>query len=374
MKLMKKINRALIIQTLSQQGPLSRADLTKITDLSPTTISSITEELIQEGLIVEVGEGESKGGRRPILLDINPEDFYILSVNIAVDVMYVYLFNLKFQVINSVHDLNKKKPVSPNLDSQLKELVQKVVENSNIGKKNVVGMGIGATGIINKEKGLITYSASLGISDYPLLDKVKREYDFPILLENDTNLAALGEKKFGCGRQLTNFFYIMIGSAIGGGIIIDNEIYRGKFGGAGEFGHITVEKDGPLCECGNQGCLNAVLTPYITVRSREEFRKSFQEIIKDDNFDSCRYHEFCEYLAMAITNYTKLFDPEAIVLGGEIARIAPERFYIDLEKYIKRMSLKGMNSKIPVLPSSIRTNAVVLGGACLCFDNLYNNV
>lgn len=372
-KLMKKMNVALIINQIRKHGPVSRTDITKMTDLSPTTVSTLVEELLKNKLIVEVGVGESKGGRKPILLDLNPTGKYMISIYISVDSLYVALLNLRFSIIDSL-SVSLQSPAQKYLIYQIISSIDKLILKAKIDQKNIIGMGIGATGIIDKENGIITYSAALNLEKFPISEKLKLKYNFPIYLENDANLAALGEKEFGHANNFSNYLYIMIGAGIGSGIIIDNQIYHGKYGGAGEFGHIIIEKNGPQCECGNYGCLNSVLLPLIPIQSKEKLSSSFNLNTDNKLYESNNYKEFCQYLGIAISNYIKLFDPEAIIFGGEIAKVVSNRFYQDMRNTINRLILKGMNENLPVLPSIVEENPVILGGASLCFNKEFNSI
>lgn len=369
LKTMKNINKAQIIQQARMRGPLSRSDLSKHTGLSPATISALVDELLKETLLIEVGEGVSNGGRKPILLDFNPGEHYILSINIALDYVYLALMNLRFEVI-AFYEEKIKFPAKENLLKQLKGIIDRSMLENVLKEEQIIGLAIGATGIIDEPNGVITYSAALGLNNYPLAGTLEDIYPFPIFLENDANLAALGEKHFGEAKELSNFFYLNIGSGIGGGIIIDNSIYHGQFGGAGEFGHIILDKNGPLCECGNRGCLNTVLNKYISVETKDKFISDFKKAIEDE--DQKSYQQFKEYLAITISNYIKLLDHEAIVFGGEIINLAPPRFYQEIKELIEGYSLKGMNKSLHVFPSTIKGNAILYGGALLCFNKVYN--
>lgn len=363
MKLMKNMNISLIIREFNNFGPLSRADLTKRTGLSPTTITTLIDEMINKDLVVEVGEGASKGGRRPVLLDLNPDHGYILSANVSGDCISMALLDLKY---NLRDQLEKKAfyPVGNNIITGIEEMIDKLIYNNNIEEKKIIGLALGWSGIINQENGSVKYSAIMNLKDFAVLGPLQKKYSFPIYLENDTNLAALAEKEFG-HKHLENYIYVMVGSQIGAGIIINNNIYRGKFGQAGEFGHIIIEKDGPDCVCGRKGCLTAVLSRYISVKNEEEFRNQFKEI----NFNSSQYRNFCDYLALALSNYIHLIDNQAIIFGGELAKLASEDFYETIETKIKKYSMQDFYQNIQVLPATLSQNAVIMGGASFCFHN-----
>lgn len=363
MKLMKNINVSLIIREFSESGSLSRVDLTERTGLSPTTITTLVDEMIKDNLLIEIGEGESRGGRRPILLDLNPDHGYILSAHISGDSISMALLDLKC-TIRDVRKTELSYPVKQDIIDSIVDLINSLLQENDLNEEKIIGLTLGWSGIINHENGSVKYSALMGLRDFPVLKLLQPKYSFPIYLENDTNLAAFAEKKFG-HKELENYIYVMIGSQIGAGIIIDNNIYRGKFGQAGEFGHIIVEKDGPRCICGRKGCLTAVLSQYISVENERKFSRQLQNI----DFNSSDYQNFCDYLALALSNYIHLIDAEAIIFGGELAKLASKHFYDQIKTRIKKYSMWDFYQNVQVLPTTIAEDPVIMGGGSFCFYN-----
>jgi len=362
-KLMKKMNTSLIIREFNNNGPLSRADLTENTGLSPTTITTLIDEMIKDNLIMKVGEGESSGGRKPILLDLNPKHGYILSGWISGESISIALLDIKYNIT----DIIEKEiifPTDQNLILEIKNIIEEIISTNNLSTEKILGLMLGISGIINQQNGTIKYSALLDLENFSIREPLSKHFPFPINIENDTNLAALSEKEFG-HKHLNNYIYLMIAPEIGSGIIIDNEIYRGRFGRAGEFGHLLMEKDGPRCTCGRKGCLAPVLSQYIPINKAQKFRNAF----KDLEPGSKKYEKFCDYLAIALTNYIHLIDNEAIIFGGELVKIASEKFYSDIEEKIMKYSMKNMYDNVKVLPASLSDNEVIMGGASFCFHN-----
>lgn len=360
---MKKMNTSLIIREFNNNRSLSRADLAKNTGLSPTTITTLIDEMIKNDLVIKIGEGKSSGGRKPILLDLNPKHGYILSGWIFGESISIALLDIKYNIIDKI----EKKIISPtneNLISEIKSIIEEIMIANEIIVNKIIGLMLGISGIINQEKGTIKYSALLDLKNYSIREPLSKHFPFPIHIENDTNLAALSEKEFG-HKNLNNYIYLMIAPNIGSGIIIDNKIYRGRFGQAGEFGHLIIKKDGPICTCGRKGCLAPVLSEYIPINNAQKFRSSF----KDFESDSLKYEKFCDYLALALTNYIHLIDNEAIIFGGEIVKLASKKFYSDIEKKINKYSMENRYNNVRVLASSLLDNEVIMGGASFCFHN-----
>lgn len=364
-KVLKENNRKIIIKSFRDIAPVSRTKLAKYTKLSHTTISTITDELINENLIVKVGEGKSRGGRRPELLGFNNKKYYFLSVDLAVDYIYISLLNLNFEeLISKEKKIEKKNINKEHIIKVITDLSNSIIEDIE-GK--ILGMTIGVSGIIDKSMGKIINSAALNLEDLNIKKALKKSFKFPVFIENDANLSALAEKYIR-GVSLNNFIYIFIGPSIGGGIVIDDKIYRGNRGSAGEIGHTIVKNDGPLCFCGNKGCLISVLDSFIPIKTTEEFLTAFNNIDKNKFYNSKFYREFCQYLSLSISNYIKLNDPQVIIIGGDIIKIAPERFFSDIKKLTNNKLIKGINKNTQIIPSSIEGNSIILGGGYLTFQ------
>lgn len=365
-KALKEINRKVILKKIRDYAPVSRTKLADYTNLSHPTVSTIIEELMNEEFIVEIGEGKSKGGRKPILIDFNNEKYYFISIDFAVDYVSVSLLNLKFEIIQT---RSQKLFKTINEDFFIELITKFTYEMMNkLGKKEkILGMTIGVTGIISNSKDKIIYSAALNIKNLNVREKLTEIFDFPIYILNDANLSALAEKHF--WSNISNYFYLFIGPSIGGGIIIKGDIYTGNYGGAGEIGHTIVEYDGPLCFCGKKGCLISVLSSFIPIDNTKELITTFNIIKKRGLYNSEQYRKFCIYLGLGISNYIKINDPELIIIGGDIIKVAPPRFYKDLEELVNE-DLLSINKNIKIKPSSIKENPIILGGAYFCFEKV----
>ncbi|MFW5891476.1 MAG: ROK family protein [bacterium] len=362
-KLMKKMNTSFIIKEINENGPLSRSDLKVNTGLSPTTITTLINEMVEDNLVIEVGERESSGGRKPILLDLNPKYAYILSGWISSEKIFISLIDIKYNILEIIEQ-EIIFPSNDNLINQIKSIIDKLINSNDISKEKIIGLILGISGIINQKEGLIKYSAHLDLKNFSIRQPLSKYYSFPIYIENDTNLIALSEKKFGY-KNINNFIYIMIGPELGSGIIIDDKIYRGNHGQAGEFGHLLVKENGPICSCGRKGCLTPVLSEYIPLENAKNFRNSFNNL----NKNSKEYKLFCHYLSLSITNYIHLFDNQAVIFGGELGKIASEQFYLDIKNRIIDYSIKDVYKNIKILPASLNDNEVLKGGANFCFKN-----
>ena len=363
---LREHNRKAVLACLRDQAPNTRTRLSARTKLSPATISAIVDELISDQLLVEVGKERSRGGRRAVMLDFNEQKYFFLCADLAVDTISVALVNLRFQVL-----AHRSRPVQDRRDpalllQQLVETAQEVLATLGAGER-VLGMCIGVTGVVNKAKDTIVYSAAFDIRNLNMRAELARFFDFPIYTFNDANLSALAEKYY--LSSLGYCLYLMIGPSLGAGVIVNGDIYSGQSGWAGEIGHSIVERAGPVCFCGKRGCLVSVLAQYIPVGSAEKLRSTFAWPSGRDFYASSAYEHFCYYVGLIISNYVKIFDPETVIIGGVVAEVAPQKLYADLEACVNEQFLLG-DQPVSILPAQVKANSVIIGGAYFCFDNI----
>jgi len=358
---MKTINKTLILELIIKNSPISRTELTKQTNLSPTTISTLVNELIKEKFIIESGYGESKGGRKPVLLDLNSEFYYTINIIINSNTINAFILNLR----NNIIDLEQKTlkfPVNKNIVEQIKGIVKSLLTKSKYNKEtSILGMSLAWPGIIGND-GIIKYTAKFDIEDFDLLGKIEGCFDFPIYIENDANLACIGEKKLGKAKKFKSFIYIMIGEQIGSGVYINDEIYKGAQNMSGEFGHTIVNHEGPICDCGSKGCLTAVKNEIISSLSGNQ-----KKIFSNNNKKA--YKKLINYISVGVANYIRLFDPEAVIFGGNLIKATSSNFLEDIKENIEKYTF---NNNIQILTSDLEEKAICTGGASVCFRNFYS--
>ncbi|WP_027094602.1 ROK family transcriptional regulator [Cohnella thermotolerans] len=329
LQLMKGINTASLLSLLHREGELSRADLSRMTKLSPTTVSALVEELIGRGLVEEVGEKAAEGaGRRAISLRINPGGGYVIGLSLSGQSLQCVLMDLHGGVL-----AEWKTPIAEgngDIAAQLQRAVAQCAERTKgMEAGSLQGIGVAAPGIIDEASGSVVYSSYLKLSDLKVRKLLEAQHpEVPIRVVNDTNAAAFAEHYDGSGKDSRHLLYLTIGRGIGSGLILDGRIYSGSNGAAGEIGHIPVDPEGELCECGRRGCIEtAVTAPYIMRKVRglaaglgfaapasmEEalrlYENGRQEL--EPMFD--RIASIVSYAVAAAINF---IGPEAVVLDG----------------------------------------------------------
>lgn len=252
--LVRQINLAIILDQLRENAPLSRADLAERTGLNKTTVSSLISELIDRQLVIELGLDNARIGRPSVLLSLNPKAGFVVSAEVGVDFISVISTDFAPHITYKL-----KKIIDPNqgqdeIIDQLLVLLRNAISQNTAMRGRLLGVAVGVPGLVDYSKGTILFAPNLRWHDAPLGNILGQEIEAPIYVDNEANLAALGEHYFGAARGFDEVLYISAGVGIGGGIIINGGIMRGKTGFAGEFGHMTMIPNGELCACGNIGC------------------------------------------------------------------------------------------------------------------------
>lgn len=268
------------------------------------------------------------------------------------------------------------------------ETIHKNIVQSTIVLDDIIGIGIGAPGPLDIKRGIINFAPNLpGWIDVPLKKKLKNEFNMKVVLENDANAAAWGERCFGAGQGVDNLVCFTLGTGIGGGIIIDGKIYHGNNYGAAELGHMTVNKNGPRCNCGNYGCLEAYssatgIKNRIINRIEEGIKSEFLNFDDDKLFESLRLKSIFEaarkgdkltkdvveeaisYLGIAIANIAIILNPEMVVLVGGITNEG-DKLLIPLREEVKKRAFYSNYKSLKIVIGKLGGNAGVLGAAAL---------
>lgn len=382
---MKYLNKKRILHCIQEHAPISRAEIAVQTQLSKPTVSALVDELIQENWVIVKGPGESstQGGRRPTPLYFNEKAAYIIGTDIGRSYVKIIISDL----VGNIIDYNQF-PTPPYLLTgilqQISDTVNDMLNKQKISLSKILGLGAGVPGITDTQKGLIYESPSLGWKNYDFLKEAKKHFTFPVYVDNDTNVEALGEQWLGNAKQKKNVLYISIGTGIGSGIIIENQLYRGYSSSAGELGYMVTNKE----EIKNHfkpifnhfGYLESVSGgKSIGIKLTERIKKNeehplFEEANKVDltgkqAFSLARQNdalalsvinEAAEHWAYSIINAASLLNPEIIILGGNVSKSA-DLFL----PYIQNVVNSYLPSNVTIMTSHLGDNSGVLGAVSL---------
>ena len=367
----KEANLKLVFSLVCRERLLSRADIKKITKLSAATVSSLVEELLELGLIIEVGAKEvSTSGRKAILLDVNPAGGYLAGVEISSSAIVLDLYNLRFEKV-----LHKEKPLERN-EAILYTLADFLRKEASSYK--ILGVAVGVPAIIDSENSSVVSSTVVEIETGINLVKFLKQ-DFPgaeIDLCNTSGLIAYAEKEFGAGVGVLNLVSIEIADGVGAGVVIEGDIYGGTNGIACEFGHVSVDYKGPRCKCGNYGCLEMYVSlPAIIKETQRRLGKTvsgtseLKELLDADNIEAkAVVEEAARALAFGINNLVNIIDPEIVVICGKVCRLG-DHLLSPLLRYRNELALSGNTAEIKY--SLLGEDAVTMGGAKYAFDKFF---
>jgi predicted NBD/HSP70 family sugar kinase len=250
--------RDLVLTALRERGAMSRAELARYAGVAPSTISAVVQELVTDGLIVSCGLGEQRGAGRPGLrLTLNPGSGAVAGVEVCFGKIRVVLCDLAHNVIgSSKRELDDGFPATVGLPAA-RELIDEALAAAGLTRAALIGAGVSLPGPVQHRPAVVRPSAILpgwgGVTGRDIADAL----GVPVSIDNDTNLAALGEHIWGAGRGCDDFVTIKFHYGIGCGLFVNGTLVRGAAGGAGEIGHVTVDERGPLCRCGKRGCLDS---------------------------------------------------------------------------------------------------------------------
>jgi N-acetylglucosamine repressor len=390
-QLMVDMNRNLVLNVL-RTGAASRADVVRSTGLSPATVSLIVSELIESGLVNEVGEGKSSGGRPPLVLRLDDERNYAVGVKLMHHIISVAVTDLRAEVVYSgVVDLAPADlGPEPVLDA-LGEAVEDAAGKAGVGLDLVVGIGIGLAGLVDAETGVCRYSPSFGWRDVPVAAPIADRLGRPVLVDNDVNTLTVAEQWFGRGHGVDNFVVVTVGEGVGAGIVVDGRLYRGARGAAGEIGHMRVDGARTPCRCGRSGCLEAVSSDGAVRRYLAEAlaRGETSEIEIDaapsiaiaavrqaaeggDHAAASALVRAGHMLGLGIAGLVTLLNPRLVILSGEGAQAGPLRLETALTTARKR-AFGGLADDAEFVVDSTDDLAWARGAACIVLGELFSS-
>ncbi|MGB8454908.1 MAG: ROK family transcriptional regulator [Anaerocolumna sp.] len=365
-ELIRDINSTLVLETIINTKPISRAAISKKLGLTKATISTIVQDLINKDLVIEIGSDDTDLGRKPILLSFNKKAGYVISIDIGVETISALLTDLEGE------DCSLKQIKTPKANGNIVHVLSNLIELMNPSNSDttygLVGITLGIHGVVYGNK--VSFTPYYDLAGIDLARELEQHFHTPIFLENEANLSVLGEKTF--MFDYPNIANISVHSGIGLGILINNALYTGYNGRAGEFGHTIIEVDGKECPCGNHGCLEQ----YVSERA---LLKEFAEKkgITDINFEvlSSMYQtgdidakdimdKFIKYMSICINNVLNAYNPDIVIINSSFTS-----FFPGITKHIEQSLNSRMNSVTHIVPSALQDSSILLGGISVVIKN-----
>lgn len=298
--------------------------------------------------------------------------------------------NLRGAIVDESGNILKRNTCPSKAKEGIETVIKNLTQFTELFKKHSPDLiGIGVPGIIDKKSGLLTQAPNIkGVHNYPLLNTLKEILDIPFILENDASATAVGENWFGAGKTINSMVMLTLGTGLGGGIIINNKLWNGEDGMAGEVGHIIVNPNGPACNCGSSGCIesyvsrealrknvlvNSELSNLLAQTHKDDIPEALMKVAKDGNEQAILiWKKFGRWLGVGITSIINLLNIRMIVIGGGISN-AWELFIEEAEAELQKRGLKGPVERVEIKKASLGDDAGIVGMAKLGFNYLENS-
>ncbi|MEH7178118.1 ROK family transcriptional regulator [Neobacillus vireti] len=378
-------NKKIVLQCIKNHQPISRAEIAEKVHFSKPTVSLLVDELVRENWVHEkgIGESSSQGGRRPIHLYFNEKAAYVIGVDIGGTKVKTVISDLGGKIICS-SSFATKKHLNYELLKQIHKEVHEMIQRNQIDKGLILGMGVGVPGITETKTGVVVEAPSLKWVRYPFLKEAERFFPFPVFVDNDVNVAVLGEQWLGRAKNKENVLFIAVGTGIGSGIIIHDQLYRGSSHAAGELGYMVTDKNdmknefkpifhryGYLESVAGGKAIGRKFTLLVQQNKNHPLYKeaaeteltgeqAFTLAKTGDPFALSVVEEAIEHLAYGIINSATLLNPEVVILDGGVMQSAD--FILPRLKGIVHHYLP---SSVEIAQSQLGENAGVLGAVSL---------
>ncbi|OWA33097.1 ROK family protein [Saccharibacillus sp. O16] len=378
--LVKKLNKSIVLDTIRRNGPLSRTDVSERTGLNKATVSNLTLELLEQNLVEETGLGESSGGRKPLMLLFNGSAGCVIGIELGVTLVKSVLTNLTGSILlERSASLGEHDPDTA--FAVICDTVRPLIEAMPPTPHGLVGIGIGVPGMVD-EAGLILYAPNLGWEGVDLRSRLEAEFAVPVVVDNEANVGAAGEREYGAGQHVRHLVYVSAGMGLGSGMIIDGQLYKGAWGYAGETGHMSIESEGRLCSCGSRGCWELYASERAYAYATEDGRPALpaettSELTAYAHSGEASvlqlYQEIGRRLGIGITNLVNGFNPEKIVVGGPLTE-AKEWIEPSMLATIAERALPYHRRELAVSFSELGSRSAVLGAAHLAVSQFLGRV
>ena len=385
----KQVLKRRIVRYLYFHGPKPAAQISKKLKSSIPTVTATINELIDEKVVVEQGQGDSSGGRRPNLFGLQDDVFYILGIDIGRFTTKIAIFNTKLKNISGFVHYSLELKDDVNQINEIYNIAEELIKKSGIERNKLIGVGIDMPGLVDAEKGCnYTYYHN---SEKSLAQRFEALFNLPVYIENDAKARTLAEYRYGLAKGAKNAMVLHVGWGVGLGMILNGQLYKGNSGFAGEFSHIPLIENGLLCQCGKRGCLETVASGTALVRLANEGIKegshtSLTRKIKEgkelipktiieaanegDQFAISIISKIGFELGKGIAVLIQLLNPELIILGGRVAE-ANHYLLTPIEQALNHYSILKLRNQAKIKISELGTNANILGAVAMVSENIF---
>ncbi len=387
---LRSSNMALVLSTIWQNAPTSRADLAEKTGLAVSSVTRLIRQLVKNNLVVEAGRGKSSGGRTPKLIMPNPNAGVVLSIDLSSSSLRGGIFNAFNQEI--FVDQNPFEELGPDpLTNQILSMLDGLQQKSGVQGQKILGIGVSTPGVINPRLGIVEEAYNLHLSNYPLQAILEERYRLPVYVQNDTAVAAIAEKHYGAAQDFDRFVYLLVSNGIGFGIYLNGQLYEGENGIPSRSGHVIVDRNGPVCICGNKGCLETVANRPAIISNAKRILKNNRDPILQDVIDgdpgslSLKHiaqaaeagsyfaneliRSTADHLAFAMRNTSVAMGIQNFVIGGEVCLDLGPLFLESIQEYLK--FYQKFDPAIKVVPTQLGYDNFLKGVSLMTLQQVF---
>lgn len=384
-------NQGVVLEIIRTGEGASRVEIAEKTGLTAQTVSNIVKRLQDDELVIEAGIMESGSGKPRVKLQINPHSRYAVGVLLDRDIVTLVIMGLNGRILErSRLSLNHENGPAGVIE-QVAQAIEALIKQASVDPNRVVGVGLGCPGPMDHEKGIIYEPFDLlGWGHVVIKDPLQRRVRFPVTIENDATAAVVGERWVRGSEGGQNFAFIFMGVGIGAGLVIQNQIYRGATTNAGEFGHITLNPDGPVCFCGNRGCLEIYASPAkIMEKVKERLSRGeesqlssiepealtmpqiYRAALEGDTVATTEVRQAARMLGYGIVNMINLLDLEMVVLGGKLSADAGHLYQQVIQNIIRERLVTRNVRNFRIELSAAGEDAGAVGAAALVLHEIF---
>jgi glucokinase-like ROK family protein len=391
---LRQINLSTVLTHLRQNAPISRAALAELTGLNRATITRLVRELIEHGFVRETGFQSIRAGRPSILLQLDPDAGCIIGAEVEVKFGSIILTDLAARVLwRQEVDFGDNDEPGVVLNSTA-QLIRQALARANETNRHILGLGMSLPGLVDVSSGVLLFAPNMRWSDVPVKQWLENEFDIPIYVDNKANMAALAESYFGSARGSEYVLYINITAGVGAGIVLNQRIMAGTSGLAGEVGHMTINPDGPECNCGSYGCWETYVSALAVFRRVREaildgeesqlaevVRDGFERITvplmveaarKGDRVALDSFEETGYYLGVGLANLINTFNPQKVVLGGYVTQ-AYEFLLPVIQKTVQKRALRWPREAADIVVATYLNDASLMGAVATVYSQILSN-
>jgi len=385
------VQAGIMLYARTAERPVSRAEMAEVTGVSRSKVSMEVGRLIERGLLVEDGLAESDGGRRSSLLRIPRSAGLLACVDLGATSTDVALATLGGEILAHAGELSEIKDGPRVVLDRAKELLAGLLHEQGSEREDVLAVGVGVPGPVEQASGLLKSPPIMpGWDGFPIRSVFAEAYAAPVFVDNDVNVMALGEHRGGVGKGVDNMLFVKIGTGIGGAIIADGRLYRGTQGCAGDIGHICADPEGPVCRCGNRGCLEAmagapaiaakaercargeaspVLLRMLEERGRLDAKDVGEAASLGDHHALDIIRETGRIVGRVLATLVSTLNPSLVIVGGGVANIG-HALLAEIRSAVYRRSLPLATRNLPVVLSELDDMAGVCGASVLAAEGV----